>query len=462
MNKKQDIERKTKKNFFFGFTPVLIIALFVFPSKNPAENAEVNEGNGGFIQTIGDVQITNLNDNLADTWWQFSFVHLTDIHIGEGYEDYGTYGYNDSPPTGDVGYSAQRLREAVNWINNNKYNYDIRFVIITGDLTDSGEKSEFYKAKEILDALTIPYIPLIGNHDIWPYTSSLEASYPYGDEYFKNIFASHFDYLQDTLPGWSNGTRLTRTWNPEAGCYSYFQNFAFSYAGYLFMCGDFGTRQHAPFGEPGTSPEADLMDFSGGTWPWLKNYMASYNYKAADNVLIFAHFPLTKDPWNAIASFSYGEYNTITSYLNNNSYKYYTGLWCAGHMHRNYVYNVKTLLFSTVCPGVETDANKEDSGHIRVIKIYGKTSVPDPEGVVLYEHSNYSGKGEFFPYHDSDLRGNMLGNDKASSHRIMGSVSLYLYKDINYGGGSKYFYYDVPNYTTYGINDWVSSLKVYW
>jgi 3',5'-cyclic AMP phosphodiesterase CpdA len=299
----------------------------------------------------------------------FTFAHLTDVHIGEGPGDYGTPGFDDSPPAGDAGAPAQRLRETVNWINANKASQNIAFVIITGDLTDSGEKSELLKAKEILDDLTIPYIPIPGNHEAWPYTSTAEAKEPVGDEYFKNIFGPTFDRLKTQFPGWNDGTRLTRTFNSECNSYAYFQNFSFSYRGYNFICADFAARAHAPFGNKGVGPEGDLYDFTGGTWHWLKAHYNEYPGKGRDNMLIFAHYPLTKDIVAGVNAFSVGEYNAIASFLNDTGNKNSAGLWTAGHVHRNKEYNIKTYSFSTICPGIETGAAKE--GSLRLITVWG-------------------------------------------------------------------------------------------
>ncbi|HNE51389.1 MAG TPA: hypothetical protein PLZ64_09620, partial [Chitinophagales bacterium] len=41
----------------------------------------------------------NLNKNIPGAQYKFSFVHISDIHIGEGFSDYGTPGYfNDTMP----------------------------------------------------------------------------------------------------------------------------------------------------------------------------------------------------------------------------------------------------------------------------------------------------------------------------------------------------------------------------
>ncbi|MFH1320336.1 MAG: metallophosphoesterase [Bacteroidota bacterium] len=322
---------------------------------------------------LPDTVIIEHNTTLSCSSWQFSFVQLTDVHIGEGApdDDYGSPGYNDTMPVGDIGDPAIRLRNIVNWLNQNANDLKIKFVIITGDLTHCGEMSEFYKFREILNSLTIPYIPLIGNHDVWPYASSVESPSPNGDSIFNTIFAEHFDTLQATFTGWDNGTRLTRVWNADQACYSYLQNFSFEYENYFFVLADFGTREHAPLFFSGVSPEAELLDFPGGTWQWFKQQIADYPSKAEKNILIFTHFPPTKDPLGPVSAFSYGEYDSITNYLD--IYKDSIGIWFAGHLHRDKVYGVSTWdLSSTVALGAETNANKDfDDGHFRIVKVWG-------------------------------------------------------------------------------------------
>ncbi len=57
------------------------------------------------------------------------------------------------------------------WFNVHAKQKGIRFVVVTGVLTDSGEKSEFDKVNEILSTLTVPFVPQIGNHDVGSHTN---------------------------------------------------------------------------------------------------------------------------------------------------------------------------------------------------------------------------------------------------------------------------------------------------
>lgn len=336
-----------------------------------------------FAQTP-DVLITNYNPTgiditLPGAECKFSFVHLTDIHIGTEILDFGTTGYNDTL-TGitDTGAVVIALRQSVKWINEHADSLKIRFVIITGDLADSDEKSELYKCKQILDSLIIPYIPLIGNHDVWPYTDSYstEAPGPFGDSIFNTIFAQHFTSLANTFSGWDDGTRLIRVYDPDASYYNYFQNFSFEYGNYLFILGDFAPRTPAPFWQPGVGPDANIHDFAGGSWQWFQDKIINYPDKRYENILLFSHFPLTKDAANLIYSFSQAEYNTITDFLN--TYRDNIGMWCAGHLHRDSEYGIqKWVPDGIIADGIETagcylngSGNNFLNGHFRVIKVW--------------------------------------------------------------------------------------------
>ena len=74
----------------------------------------------------------------------FRFAHVSDTHIG-------------SAPT-----AADDLRATVRDINDNP---DLKFVIITGDITEFGADAELHQAKTILDSLNKPWYIIPGNHD---------------------------------------------------------------------------------------------------------------------------------------------------------------------------------------------------------------------------------------------------------------------------------------------------------
>lgn len=295
----------------------------------------------------------------------YSFVHLTDTHIGEGIADYGTEGYIDEPPVGDVGYSAERLRKAVNWINKHADSLRIKFVIVSGDLTDSGERSEYRKAKEILDALKIPYIPMIGNHDMWPYTLAHEAPNPSGDSLLNEVFKSTFEKLQQTFPSWDNGTRLHRVWNPVSQNFNYLQNYSFRYNKQTFIMSDWGTRIPAKDELRGVGPLAETHRFKDGTFDWIDKQLAEST--ADENVLIFSHHPLTPFIRNWF-SFPDKAYKTIARMFLPHKNK--VAYWFSGHYHRDSHSGI-TAKGKRIGTCIETGANKKyKDGHFRLVKVW--------------------------------------------------------------------------------------------
>ena len=389
-----------------------------------------------------------------------------------------------------MGSPCDELIKTVEWINANAAEHKIKFVVVTGDLTDSAERSEFACAKYILDKLTVPYVPLIGNHDIWPYINDEnESNGPNGDEYFKYAFDPVLDSLATKLPEWDDGTRNSKVYNPEitnkdgTEAFSIFQNYAFSYGSYHFICADFVSRKHAVLGRPGALPGADLHYFEGGTWPWFMSHWNSYQWKHYDNMIVLTHYPTPNPRLLApgIYSFAVGEYDSVARFLNGD--KNHSGAWFAGHVHNpirwtsHYTYRVKNVPgTSTICLGVVTDACKETGNRkdCRVVRMWDKTDAPDPNGIIVYWDADYLGKAEFWPegsYCDS-LSPHWVGNDQISSLRVKGSISNWLlYEHDDFGGrclgclvppGTP----DVPHLSYYKMgwqntwNDEASSLKV--
>ncbi len=328
----------------------------------------------------------NLNKNLPGAQYKFSFVHITDTHIGEGIGDYGTRGYfNDTMPETDDSKPARSLREAVKWINFHQADKNIKFVLVSGDMTGSGEKSEFQMFKQIMSGLNVPYVPLIGNHDIWPYVRyNTEAPYACGDSVINEVFDDVFERDRLFFDHWNDGTRLTRTYNPETQLDHYLQNFSFEYDGFVFYGLDFNPRYHVNKAEPGIGPEAQLMDWDGGTYRWLKNDLAINPNKKNHNVCFFSHHPATDNILVILSNFVFDvdEYNKLVGMLT--PYKDNLGLWMTGHIHIDYDYP----LVNNVMRIRGMAANKDsDSSYFEIVNVY---EAP----VTTSVRNNISGKNE--------------------------------------------------------------------
>ncbi|MDI6856634.1 MAG: NosD domain-containing protein, partial [Candidatus Thermoplasmatota archaeon] len=83
---------------------------------------------------------------MEESGWEkprkWSFAIITDIHLGRGYPDYDGESYDDGYGGEDY-YLSERLKKAIDWINENKNNIKcdgtpcpIQFVAVLGDITD--------------------------------------------------------------------------------------------------------------------------------------------------------------------------------------------------------------------------------------------------------------------------------------------------------------------------------------
>jgi hypothetical protein len=318
-----------------------------------------------------DEDQTATTSKTLKVWEKWSFVFITDIHIGGYYvykwyisKDYDSVGWNDNG-VGEETVATQNLREIVQEINSHIEEYNIAFVVVGGDLTDSGEISEFNKAVEILNKLKVPWIPMMGNHDVWPYTSAEnKAPEEQSDRYFNDIFVSKYQELSNLFQNWTKAT--VPVWNPETNPnhYSYFQNFAFDYKGYHLIFLDFNARDDAPSGK-GVMAEGDLHDFTGGTWNWFTNHLREYVLKhpnSHENIILFAHHPFNEGIVSYMG-FSYGELDVMRSFLRN----YANNVWgeFAGHTHQN----KDELWYEGILRVIETEAIVEKPIG-RVVQVY--------------------------------------------------------------------------------------------
>lgn len=96
---------------------------------------------------------------------EFKFAVVTDIHLTP----------NNEKPTED-------LINTVNEINNDP---TIRFVLVTGDITDLGDRASLQLAKNTLDRLKVKYYPISGNHETkWSESGATAFGKIFGSERF--------------------------------------------------------------------------------------------------------------------------------------------------------------------------------------------------------------------------------------------------------------------------------------
>jgi parallel beta-helix repeat protein len=328
-------------------------------------------GKGEYLVTLtvtDDEGQTSKTSKTVKVWEKWSFAIIADPQIGIGWlngEDYGDPGWDDDE-SGDEYYVTDYLNKAVNLINRhielgNEYN--IAFVVVLGDLSDSAEMSEFNKGVEILSKLKVPWIPVMGNHDVWPHVSNEdEADEETPDWYFHDIFKTQYEYLSNIFQNWEKEPVPKQ--NPETGKWYYFQNFAFDYKGYHFVGLDFNSRDPPPLPwMPGVEAWAHLYDFEGGTWNWFKEHFDAYADKGNENTIIFSHHPMRWDPLPI--AFSLSDMAKISWYINTNNFR--DNIWgnFAGHTHKNREGYVEAT--GMYC--IETVATFEDP-HPRIVQVY--------------------------------------------------------------------------------------------
>ncbi|MBI5202445.1 MAG: metallophosphoesterase [Elusimicrobia bacterium] len=237
----------------------------------------------------------------------FTFAVLSDTHIGHGGDD-----------------AARRLKLAIDKVRST----DAEFVFITGDLTHSARPEQYAQVKALFDTFTIPYFPVLGNHDIWPYHENVEDKLPDGDLLFETTFGPVFRERASRFPGFLK--QAGPVWDPERKVESYYQNYAFVHKGCGFVALDWISRRHAILGYPGAHAQADLHDFPDGTYRWAEELKSSGALAGAQRVFVFQHHPL-RIRWGIpdfLFGFSHGEKGKLR--------KLFTGDWgvFAGHHHR--------------------------------------------------------------------------------------------------------------------------------
>lgn len=203
---------------------------------------------------LPDVQVGRVKAIL--NWWDRFIPHSKEEVVGEEIE--------------------KRLRKFVEKVNDSP---EIQFVISVGDLTDTASKGQFRVVKKIMKGLKKPWLPLLGNHDVWPYERDKSgkviwnAKTPIIFNQFKNFFKKGFDRIFHFFENWE-----------EQG--EWLGNFAFSHHGIRFIIVDNVNRRKSPLGLPGAAGWSRLYPESE---KWLIEQVAKSEEKT---IVVVSHAPL--------------------------------------------------------------------------------------------------------------------------------------------------------------------------
>jgi len=320
----------------------------------------------------------------------FSFAVITDLHIGYGipnyFPDYPTEvgkdwsdGIQGSPARNDGQKDSQTeiLQGVVERIIEEKGRFNIKFVVVLGDISDTAEKSEFLRAREILNGLnniSIPYIPLIGNHDVWPYTQTEEnfnpgdrnrhqtiADYALGDQFFEEIFwgggnEKNLQLIKDLFgDSWQKSENPINDL-PGVNHPVYLQNYGFSYGKITFITLDLAPRADPPLyrvDEPSARP-GDWRGAFAVDHPQTIEFSQEYtkNHTSERNtVILFSHYPLG--------------FGGMVKYVILEDYRWIYNF--AGHQHTTEVQRPDASKFEILT---------EDIGEIKVLPLENRTGKP--------------------------------------------------------------------------------------
>jgi len=250
----------------------------------------------------------------------FSFAIVTDAHI-------------TSNPDHE-----QRLEKAVAWINANAGERDIRLVLVLGDI-GWGEGLE--RAKALLDALEMPYVPLRGDNEI----------HEGDDERFLTVFAPQYEALESQLDVFRMAP--AQAVDPTTQTEGWYLNFAFSLEGVRFFGLDLCAR-----GQDDIMSEFGVLnDFEGGTWPWFRQELGALPEGRSDSVILLTHIPMLLGGLDA------NELAEVDAVVGPRQEEVYANF--AGHLHFNYDKPANAYEVFV------TDATWDDDNTVRVVRVSG-------------------------------------------------------------------------------------------
>jgi hypothetical protein len=257
------------------------------------EDVSMTGGPNETLAVILPVAVTPDTYTIGSGSFSYDFAVLADPHIAggkkeiNGKKDFGTSGYDDwdSHDPLDTTLEIREDSACCAFINQCS---DVRFVVLAGDITQSSERSEWQRAREVFGGLYEQFfvVPLMGNHDLWPYIGEGFGNHEQPEEsltigkYFLDAYRGVYDTLRDINPAadWQPCSLLTESTTVTGHTWpSFYNDFAFNYQGSKFIATDFCTRDKAFLGQPGVYgyPETDVEEDWDYTYDWLHDQIGS-------------------------------------------------------------------------------------------------------------------------------------------------------------------------------------------
>jgi hypothetical protein len=277
--------------------------------------ADVAEDDGGEPETEADVP--EAEADVPEVEPPFAFVVLADPHV-----------------TGP-GENADRLAAAVAWINAHVVSDAVELVVVLGDIAwDAG----FPAARELLDALVVPWVPVLGDNEVH---GGDEAEFPTAFAGALARDAAAFDgFRQAPVP-------CTHPGRGE----EWLHNLAFDHRGIHFVVLDWNLRWDEGIG----GETGDLHDHTGGTLPWLRDALGALGAGRDGDIVLLSHVPMH------IGAMGLLELNTLDRLLRPFASRIHANL--AGHVHATYALPAGSYEV------LVTDATWDDENTLRLVRV---------------------------------------------------------------------------------------------
>jgi hypothetical protein len=237
-----------------------------------------------------------------------------------------------------------RLEAVIDWLNSEAESQNIELVVVLGDI-GWGEGLE--RSKELLDALEIIWLPVIGDN----------VSHAGDEAGFHEVFGPQYEALSNNpkLSGWVQAE--TPVWDPELESDRYLQNTRFDYKGLRIIGLDWASRDPGRVeGEMG-----NLHDYEGGTWGFLEQSVADVSELMDSAVIMATHIPMMMSP----GAFDTGEMERLGELFAPSRKKIAMNL--GGHFHVN---GEQFALADGSYDMFLTDAVWDDEATLRLVDVY--------------------------------------------------------------------------------------------